>query len=1075
MTHKINHMTADVYFDQPEHALAHQDSLPGFVKNRLADIIRQVLDEVCPGRETVEIRKLVVDLGRVNPQNFEQEMVSKLRTSLLEALGNEILQGSPPSHPSFYSMAQKLIEIILAGSRQNIDPYWIPLLAAYGRETKVMLLEKGRLPIVRKNIAWLFPTERLKELVRLFEPYHHGFIDYFLERPDTLLAKETIQAESSGVFKKQVAEFILAYLFVEKGSRFNKKIFLSSVIQQISGHYNVRFHGLLTSLIRLFENTRDDSPLKKEILSLLLDLEHGTKAREQWRQQGQGDRPVDRQDKQMVFSYLLRRGTRSEKDPKDILERLAKTDPESIVGFLNQNRHQPGVTKKMVRLLEIPVLRRILHIQHPAKYLVIETYITALGQAYYSQLFSGSEKMAGLMVWEAVLDFDPPFGEQRFCRHLLTRIAENATMSGSRYRFFNRFIIRLVLDLRKNREHYDLLKAVLELRGIRSGLELLREKGFESLDNALAFFRHYLSTPNNRTHMARSFPQAKLQKLINLIQPVQCEFIDGVIHEAVLFYKQTPGQGQAGFGILMNEFVLEFLVRDRSGGFNKKNFISGIIWQMTRKTSLGYGDQIRLFRRFMGEKRGQNPMKQQMADLVSELEGELFVDGKARESSKSPKALVMVLLTRVMPGKGNETSYLLNAIKKFETKAKDKSAYYSAILEKLLRNSTIDFEEILAPESRKASGETRLKKDSQGQTVFMDKIFSLLRTDPVNLHQFLTVHIHRPGFIRLLVRSVDSVDLNRILYLLRPRDFVRIKHYTQILEKSIFRIFDLRPGLEMEKIIWRAVFMGIKDADQCHTIDGHLFIPGFLKTMVRAIPKIGSTDLYARLEKQVARHDPDPGQKSSHSSLARVIANHVPPARVQDAQPTKKTVAEKVSIPPKKEREGELPMETIYPNNCGLVLVAPYLPGLFKSLGMTENSRFKDLDSARRGVRLLQYMADQTTDLPWHVLTLNRILCGVKPQIQEETPFQVDSKEEEVIESLISGMIQNWPALGNTSIQGFRESFLVRNGTLTLEQDQCWHLKVEPRAFDMLLDSIPWSYSPLKLPWMDRLLYVDWR
>lgn len=1071
MIHKINHMTADVHFDQPEHALAHQDNLPGFVKNRLADLIQQVLDEVCPKQETVKIRKLVVDLGRVNPENFEQEMVSKLRTSLLEALGNEIIPGSPPSHPSFYSMAQKFIEIILAGSRQNIDPYWIPLMAAYGRETKAMLLEKGRQPIVRKNIAWLFPTERLKELVRLFEPYHHGFIDYFLERPDTLLAQEIVQTESSGVFKKQVAEFILAYLFVEKGSRFNKKIFLSSVISQISGHYNIRYHGLLASLIRLFETIRDDSPLKKEILALLLDLEHGTRSREQWRQQGQGNRPVDLQDKQIVFSYLLQGGTRPEKDPGDILDRLAKTDPESIVRFLGRNRHRTGVTKKMVRLLEIPVLRRILYIQHPAKYLVIQTYIAALSQAYYSQLFSGSEKMASLMVWEAVLGFDPPFEEQRFCQHLLTRVAENATMSGTRYRFFNRFIIRLVLDLRKNREHYDLLKAVLELKGMRSGLELLREKGFESLDNALAFFRHYLKKPNNRIHMARAFPQSRIQKLVRLIQPVQCDFIDGVIHEAGLFFKQTPGQDQGGFGVLMNEFVLEFLARDRSGGFNKKNFMAGIVWQMTRKSSLGYGGQIRLFRRFMAGKKGQNPLKHQMADLILELEKELSSDGKARESSKSPKALVMVLLTQVLPGKGNETSYLLNAVKKFETKARDKTAYYYAILEKLLRNSTIDFEQILAP----ASVETNLEKTDPNQTVFTDKIFSLLRRDPVHLHQFLTVHIHRPGFIRLLIRSVDSVDLNRILYLLRPRDFVRIKQYTRILEKSLFRIFDFAPGLEMEKIIWRAVFMGIKDAGQCHTIDGHLFIPSFLKTMAQAIPKIGSPDLYARLEEQVVRHDADPELESSHLSLTQVISSHVPPVCVQDAEPPPKTWVEKISTPPKKEPDGETPMETIYPNNCGLVLVAPYLPSLFKSLGMIENSRFKDLESARHGVRLLQYLANKTTDLPWHVLALNRILCGVKPQIQEENPFQVDSKEEEVIESLISGIIQNWPALGATSIQGFRESFLMRNGTLTLEQDDCWHLKVEPRAFDMLLDSIPWSYSPLKLPWMDRLLYVDWR
>ena len=79
------------------------------------------------------------------------------------------------------------------------------------------------------------------------------------------------------------------------------------------------------------------------------------------------------------------------------------------------------------------------------------------------------------------------------------------------------------------------------------------------------------------------------------------------------------------------------------------------------------------------------------------------------------------------------------------------------------------------------------------------------------------------------------------------------------------------------------------------------------------------------------------------------------------------------------------------------------------------------------------------------------------------------------MESLILGMIQNWKAIGNTSIQGFRESFLNRKGVLTLDQNNYWHLKVEPKTFDMLLDSLPWSFSIIKHPWMDRVIHVKWR
>ena len=188
----------------------------------------------------------------------------------------EILSLQTP-FSSFDVLASKLIQIIQAGSHQDIDPYWIPLITTHGRATKQMLLKQGKTPLVRKHIAWLFPRERLKELILLFEPFHHGFIDYFVDKPERLMTWETLRTATPAVFKKQVAEFILAYLFVEKGSRFNKKLFLSSVIQQISGHYNIKYTALLFSLVHVFETAKDESPLKKEILAFLLELEQTAK------------------------------------------------------------------------------------------------------------------------------------------------------------------------------------------------------------------------------------------------------------------------------------------------------------------------------------------------------------------------------------------------------------------------------------------------------------------------------------------------------------------------------------------------------------------------------------------------------------------------------------------------------------------------------------------------------------------------------------------------------------------------------------------------------------------------------
>ncbi len=71
-------------------------------------------------------------------------------------------------------------------------------------------------------------------------------------------------------------------------------------------------------------------------------------------------------------------------------------------------------------------------------------------------------------------------------------------------------------------------------------------------------------------------------------------------------------------------------------------------------------------------------------------------------------------------------------------------------------------------------------------------------------------------------------------------------------------------------------------------------------------------------------------------------------------------------------------------------------------------------------------------------------------------------------------MIAHWGILGNTSVRGLRESFLQREGRLR-RKDGGWQLLVQSRAFDMLLDKLPWGFSVIRHPWMESTVHVEWR
>lgn len=160
--------------------------------------------------------------------------------------------------------------------------------------------------------------------------------------------------------------------------------------------------------------------------------------------------------------------------------------------------------------------------------------------------------------------------------------------------------------------------------------------------------------------------------------------------------------------------------------------------------------------------------------------------------------------------------------------------------------------------------------------------------------------------------------------------------------------------------------------------------------------------------------------------------------------------------------------------NAGLVLVSPYIQRLFSILELTRDGIFIDEQASERGVYLLQYIVSGEKENSEQHLQLNKLLCGIHGDFNITTSITISSKEKEIIEQMLQGVIQHWSAIGKTSIKGLRETFLQRDGDLFYKENN-WQLKIPQSTFDMLLDRLPWSFSLIKFPWMNEPLHVTWR
>lgn len=160
--------------------------------------------------------------------------------------------------------------------------------------------------------------------------------------------------------------------------------------------------------------------------------------------------------------------------------------------------------------------------------------------------------------------------------------------------------------------------------------------------------------------------------------------------------------------------------------------------------------------------------------------------------------------------------------------------------------------------------------------------------------------------------------------------------------------------------------------------------------------------------------------------------------------------------------------------NAGLVLLSPFLNHFFTELELKDGNTFPD-DARIQAALSLQYVIQQDDYHPEHLLPLNKLLCGIPLDEPIEARLTITPRLQTCTEELMQAVITQWSALKNTSVDGLRESFLKRNGHFSFDYaNKAWHLRVEQRAYDMLLNQLPWTFNMIHYSWMDFRLITDW-
>lgn len=165
--------------------------------------------------------------------------------------------------------------------------------------------------------------------------------------------------------------------------------------------------------------------------------------------------------------------------------------------------------------------------------------------------------------------------------------------------------------------------------------------------------------------------------------------------------------------------------------------------------------------------------------------------------------------------------------------------------------------------------------------------------------------------------------------------------------------------------------------------------------------------------------------------------------------------------------------QSIFLPFTGLVLMAPFLKSMFEALNLLANNDFKTKADQEKAVHLLYYMCTGKTQPDEIATTFFKLVCDMKMHYPIRKNVVLLDKEKVEVNTCLQAAINHWKVLKSTSPEGLRDGFLQRSGKIEQKEDH-WKLIVESKTIDILLKDIPWSFSIVKLPWMSKMIFVDW-
>ena len=371
--HLIRTNRLEISYTNESKSRSLQDRFSRMHSHLLSGVINDVLTELSEQGLSINLSQLTVDLGEIAEVHLERDAPDRLRVALKEALQKKLKQYYDNELQTKPLDTEKRLTLVLESFLQlGSMPWWYKTTdLSFDHLVDKVLDEQADewITILKRNIKQGFFVQRLvlqfsentiKKLIQVLNPTEAEVVISTVQDIQRTHEKKSLSPIPEQSFSLKIWELAIIYLIEERGSYFNTKSFIKSILQGIAAHLNIGFAQLLIQMRESVHHLAEHHNFPQSLPHILDELYFESVERSQAEKAETEKSSLETHLFHFLETGFVRSVEVTKQDLQRELSKILSEKPSHFVSFFRGNGKDEMILKRTIHFFNDKQIRMII-------------------------------------------------------------------------------------------------------------------------------------------------------------------------------------------------------------------------------------------------------------------------------------------------------------------------------------------------------------------------------------------------------------------------------------------------------------------------------------------------------------------------------------------------------------------------------------------------------------------------------------------------------------------------------------------------------------------------------------------